>query len=65
MIAKHVTTAEAGLQLGVTDSRVRQLILKGLMEATNVGGVLLIKQSQVDRYKRVKAVNGNGKRKAA
>lgn len=61
MIAKHVTTAEAGAQLGVTDSRIRQLILEGRIEATNVGGVLLIKQSQIDRYKKSR----NGKRKAA
>lgn len=61
MIAKHLTTTEAGVQLGVTDSRVRQLILAGRIEATNIGGVLLIKQSQVDRYKRLK----NGKSKAA
>jgi excisionase family DNA binding protein len=64
MIAKHVTTAEAGIQLGVDPSRVRQLIGEGRIEATNIGGVLLIKQSQIDRYKRLK--NGkNGKRKAA
>ena len=64
MIAKHVTTAEAGAQLGVTDSRVRQLIGAGHLEATNIGGVLLIKQSQIDRYKKLK--NGkNSKRKAA
>lgn len=61
MIAKHVTTAEAGAQLGVTDSRVRQLILEGRIEATNIGGVLLIRQSQIDRYRKLK----NGKKKAA
>lgn len=61
MIAKHVTTTEAGIQLGVTDSRVRQLVLEGRIEATNIGGVLLIKQSQIDRYKKSK----NGKKKAA
>lgn len=64
MIAKHVTTAEAGIQLGVTDSRVRQLIIAGHIEATNIGGVLLIRQSQIDRYKRRKT-NTNGKKKAA
>lgn len=64
MIAKHVTTAEAGFQLGVDPSRIRQLIGEGRIEATNIGGVLLIKQSQIDRYKRQK--NGkNGRRKAA
>jgi excisionase family DNA binding protein len=66
MIAKHVTTTEAGHQLGVTNSRVRQLILAGRIEATNIGGVLLIRQSQVDRYKRLKNGNGkNGKQKAS
>lgn len=61
MIAGRVTTQEAGAQLGVTDSRVRQLIIAGRLEATNIGGVWLIKQSQIDRYKARK----NGKRKAA
>jgi len=61
MIAGRVTTTEAGAQLGVTDSRIRQLIIAGRIEAVNIGGVWLIKQSQIDRYKARK----NGKRKAA
>lgn len=65
MIAGYITTAEAGVQLGVGDSRVRQLIIAGRLEATNIGGVLFIKQTQVDRYKRTKRANGNAKRKAA
>lgn len=65
MIAKHVTTAEAGIQLGVDPSRIRQLIGEGRIEATNIGGVLLIKQSQIDRYKRQKNGKTTTKRKAA
>lgn len=62
MIEGLLTTIEAGRQLGVSDSRIRQLILDGLLKGEKVNAnTLLIKQSEIDRFKR----NKNGKRKAA
>jgi excisionase family DNA binding protein len=37
-----VTTKEAGDMLGVNDSRVRQLILKGDLPAQKVGNVVIV-----------------------
>lgn len=67
MIQGHLTTQETADILGLTSSRIRQLIIDGVLKGERVGGkTLLIKQSSVERYQRKKQQrNGNGKRKAA
>ena len=66
MIQGHLTTKEAADILGLTSSRIRQMIIEGTLKGERVGGkTLLIKQSSIERYQRKKQQNGNGKRKAA
>lgn len=64
-----VTTVEAGRQLGVSDSRVRQMVLDGTLSAQKVGNaILLIPSTEVARIKRqrtTKQLKRNGRRKAA
>jgi excisionase family DNA binding protein len=64
MIAGYATTSEAAKMLNVVESRIRQLVIAGDLKAVKVGTSLAIRQSSIDKYKRLK--NGkNGKRKAA
>lgn len=66
MIQGHLTTQEAADLLGLTSSRIRQMIIDGTLKGERVGGkTLLIRQSSIERYQRKKQQNGNGKRKAA
>lgn len=52
----YITTIEAGKRLGVSDSRVRQLVLNGTLSAQKVGNaVLLIPIEEVSRLKRQRA----------
>ena len=63
MIAGLLTTTEAGRQIGVSDARIRQLVLSGLLKGEKINAnTLLIKQAELDRYLRKRK---NGKRKAA
>lgn len=63
MIQGYLTTSEAAGVLGVTDSRIRQLILEKELKAEKIGGkTLVIRLSSIERYQRRKT---NGKRKAA
>jgi excisionase family DNA binding protein len=45
---RHLTTAQAARELGVSPSRVRQLVLAGRLRATKLGRDLLIDPRDLD-----------------
>jgi excisionase family DNA binding protein len=66
----YVTTQEAAKMLNVSDSRVRQFIMRGEIEAQKLGSaVSIIRISEVTRLKKLRAAkrakrnhtNGNSK----
>lgn len=44
------TTSQSAEFLGVTPSRIRQLILEGRLQATKVGRDYIIKQSDLEEF---------------
>ena len=63
MIQGYLTTSEAAGLLGVTDGRIRQLVLARKLDGEKIGGkTLVVKQSSIERYQRKKQ---NGKQKVA
>ena len=48
----YLTTAQAGEQLGVNASRIRQLVLAGRLKFVKVGRDLMILRSAVAGFKR-------------
>jgi excisionase family DNA binding protein len=59
MINGYLTTNEAARVLGVSDARVRQLILDRRIPAVKVGNTLVIKQSALERFQHKR----NGRRR--
>lgn len=60
-----LTTVEAGKALGVSDARVRQMILSGAMRAEKKGRDLLIPQSEVEKAKKRQTKAGRPKKDAS
>lgn len=56
MINGAITTTEAARRLGVTSSRVRQLVLAGDLPAQKIGNTLLINIRDLAKYQRQKSV---------
>lgn len=51
--SKFLTTLQAAKRLGVTDARVRQIILAKKLKATRIGNrLLVIDSSELERYAR-------------
>jgi excisionase family DNA binding protein len=48
---KIIGTAEAGRRLGISDARVRALIMSGRLKAIKVGGAWLIDPKDLDAVK--------------
>ena len=66
MDARLVTTAEAGAHIGVTDSRIRQLLLAGIIpERRRIGGAILVSLDDVEAYARSKRPVGRPPRPAS
>jgi excisionase family DNA binding protein len=58
----YLTTAEAAAEIGVTASRVRQLILAGDLAAEKIGRDLVVKARDLKKYKRPKLGRPPGKK---
>jgi len=54
-LTNRVTTKEAAQILGVTDGRVRQMILKGQLPAKRFGRILTLSRNDVETFRRRKA----------
>jgi excisionase family DNA binding protein len=47
------TAKEAGARLGVTDARIRQLLLDGVIQGRKIGNLMwLIPESEIEKYSR-------------
>ncbi len=51
---KGLTTTEAAEQLGISPARVRRLVLDGRLPAEKFGRDLVIKESDVEAFQRLK-----------
>ena len=54
-----ITTADAAKRLGITDSRVRQLIINNQLPARKMGRDLFIKSSDLDEFAKLDRPVGN------
>jgi excisionase family DNA binding protein len=62
---KIISTAEAAKRLGVTDSRVRKMILSKRLKATKFGNVWMIDPKDLDALKDRKVGRPRKSRKGA
>lgn len=63
-MGKQFTTVAAAEYLGITPSRVRQMILEGKLNATKIGRDLLITEAALEGAKKRKKAPGPARKKA-
>ena len=49
-LMNYLNTREAAIRLNVNDSRVRQLIIGGRIQAIKFSGVWMIERGEIDKY---------------